>query len=45
MAEYKDGKYAVTVFYNKTSGYVISGSQDKALNAWEWKTGARVKRI
>lgn len=45
IAEYAQGKYAVTVFYNKTSGYVVSGSQDKALCLWEPLTGTQVKRI
>ena len=35
----------MAVFYNKTSGVVVSGSQDKALNLWNPQTGAQVKRI
>ena len=31
--------------YNNINGQIISGSQDKALNAWDWKTGKVVKRI
>lgn len=24
---------------------MVSGSQDKALNVWDWKTGYKIKRI
>lgn len=30
--------------YNKSNDQVISGSQDKALNAWNWRTGKVIRR-
>ena len=31
--------------YNPLTDQIISGSQDKALNSWNWKTGKVIKRI
>lgn len=45
VSEYAEHKYAVSVFYNQTTGHVISGSQDKALNVWDWKTGSKIRRV
>lgn len=45
VSEYNQHKYAVSVFYNKTNNYVVSGSQDKALNLWDWRTGQKIKRL
>lgn len=45
ISEYADHKHAVTVFYNKTSDNVVSGSQDKALNLWDWKNGSKIRRV
>lgn len=44
ICEFKEHKHAVTVFYNRTNNYVTSGSQDKALNIWDWHTGMKIKR-
>ena len=35
----------MSVFYNSINGYVVSGSQDKALNLWDWKNGNKIKRV
>lgn len=35
----------MTVYYNQTTDQVISGSQDKALNLWDWRTGKKIKRV
>lgn len=45
VCEYAQHKYAVSVYYSQSSNYVVSGSQDKALNLWDWKTGYKIKRI
>jgi phospholipase A-2-activating protein len=45
ICEYKEGKHAVTVFYNKVNNYITSGSQDKALNIWDRFTGMKIKRV
>jgi WD40 repeat protein len=45
VSEYAQHKYAVTVFYSHTSDHIVSGSQDKALNLWDWNTGTKIKRI
>ncbi len=44
VCEFKEHKHAVCVFYNATNNYVVSGSQDKALNLWDWHTGMKIKR-
>lgn len=45
VAEYGQHKHAVAVFYNRTTDQVVSGSQDKALNLWDWRNGAKYKRV
>jgi len=45
VTEYGQHKHAVTVFYNRTTDQVVSGSQDKALNVWDWRNGAKYKRV
>ena len=45
LAEYTQHKYAVCVFYSKSNNWVVSGSQDKALNLWDFKTGGKIKRV
>lgn len=45
IAEYVQHKYAVCVYYSKSSDCVVSGSQDKALNLWDYKTAAKLKRV
>jgi len=45
ISEFNQHKHAVTVFYNSTNGHIISGSQDKSLNLWDWRTGNKIKRI
>lgn len=45
LSEFSEHKYAVSVFYNRTNDLVVSGSQDKALNLWNWHNGNKVKRI
>lgn len=45
ISEYVNHKHAVTVFYNSSSDFIVSGSQDKALNLWKWKDGSLIKRI
>jgi phospholipase A-2-activating protein len=45
ISEYSQHKHAVTVYYNQTTDQVISGSQDKALNLWDWRTGKKIKRV
>ena len=45
LCEFKEGKHAVCVFYNKVNNYITSGSQDKALNIWDRVTGMKVRRV
>ena len=45
ICEYKEGKHAVCVFYNKVNNYITSGSQDKSLNIWDRNTGMKFKRV
>ena len=45
LRSYDNHKHAVTVFYNRATDEIVSGSQDKALNVWNWKTGQVVKRV
>jgi WD40 repeat protein len=33
------------VHYNPANDFVVSGSQDKALNLWNWHNGNKIKRI
>lgn len=45
ITEFTNHKHAVSVHYNSLTQTVISGSQDKALNSWNWKNGTPVKRV
>ncbi len=45
LVEYNEHKHGVAVYYSKANNWVVSGSQDKALNVWDYKTGAKIKRI
>lgn len=45
ITEFAEHKYAVSVFYNATNDSIVSGSQDKALNLWNWRTGQKIKRV
>ena len=45
ICEFKEGKHAVAVFYNKINNYITSGSQDKSLNLWDRYTGMKIKRV
>ena len=45
ICEFKEGKHAVCVYYNKMNNYVTSGSQDKALNIWDRSNGMKIKRV
>lgn len=45
VSEYTEHKHAVAVFFNPTTNQIVSGSQDKALNLWEWQTGNKVLRV
>ena len=44
VSQYKQHKYAVSVYYNSMNDTIISGSQDKALNMWQWQDGKKLKR-
>ena len=45
VCEYKEGKHATCVYFNKINHYITSGSQDKALNLWDRVTGMKIKRV
>lgn len=45
VAEYSEHKHAVCVFFSRGNNWVVSGSQDKALNIWDYKTGTKIKRL
>lgn len=37
--------HAVAVYHNKMNDTIVSGSQDKALNVWNWRDGKKIKRL
>jgi hypothetical protein len=45
VSEFAEHKHAVAVFFNSATNQVVSGSQDKALNLWDWQTGKKILRV
>jgi len=45
VCEFKEGKHAVCVHFNRINHYITSGSQDKALSLWDRVTAMKIKRV